>query len=151
MSDQNKIQLKNNDEVVTVPQQDTESVEILPNASAANVDQVEKIKQVIADNKGHILAAMLKQIPYPVTKPIQLAEFCDCFDLAYTPDKTIAGKLSEMSAPLFTWLEKFGFSYENTFKALSKINSASDFDNKLADVANSINNRQSNDTFRKLF
>jgi hypothetical protein len=150
------IQSEENLETLTVPVVPkteiiaTEGSDIIPNVMG-KVDQLEQIKQSIADNKGQVLAAMLQDIPSPVTRPIDMGEFCSLFGLHYQPDKSISGTLAEMLAPLSKWLGLFGYSYRNVYEAVSKVNTPENFDSQLNQLADKIAARPENEGFRKLF
>jgi hypothetical protein len=137
-------------QTLTVPDSDP-TEKIVPHANAS-IDQLEQLKQLLSDNNGQVLATMLVRLPNPVTKPIDLGEFCGLFDLAYIPDSKVSAKLNTAIAPLPKWLQTFGFSYRNVVETVSKINTSSNFNSQLNEVAGIINSNSSDDSnFRKLF
>jgi hypothetical protein len=137
-------------QTLTVP--DNEPVEKIVPHTNASVDQLEQVKQLLADNKGQVLATMLVRLPNPVTRPIDLGEFCGLFDLAYVPDSKVSAKLDGAIAPLPKWLQTFGFSYRNVLETVSKINTSSNFSSQLNEVANVLQSSNSDESnFRKLF
>jgi hypothetical protein len=138
-------------QTLTVP--DSEPVEKIVPHVTASVDQLEQIKQSISRNNGQVLAAMLVSLPLPdVSSPIHLGEFCALFNLTFTPDVKVSEKLNKAVAPMSTWLQKFTFSYSNLVETVSKINTSSNFNSQLNEVAGIINSNSSDDrNFRKLF